>query len=138
MNGQQFFKLKYRRRRTRELKESAVWWIRYSSRGRQYRESSHSTNLADARRLLRHRLGQIGTGRFLGPNTERTTFDELAQMLLDDYRANGKRSLDRIEDAINHLRGSFAGLRALEVTADRITAYTAARKEEKASNGTIN
>ena len=38
---------------------------------------------------------------------ERTTFEDLATMYLNDYRANGKRSLDRAERAVAHLRGTF-------------------------------
>jgi len=132
------FRPRGRDKRTGEQKEFAIWWIEYCVRSKQYRESSHSTNAAVARQLLKQRLGELAAGTFIGPQRDRTTFDDLAQMVSDDYRANGKRSLDRIEDAINHLRVQFGGMKAIDITADRVTAYTAARKREKAANATVN
>jgi hypothetical protein len=54
-------------------------------------------------RLLKRRLGEIGRGRLIGPDVVRTTFSDLAAMLLTDYRANGRRSHDRVADAVEHL-----------------------------------
>lgn len=122
----------------RVYRRGRVWWIQYSFRGEVYRESSGSSNRVDAVKLLRRRLEEMGRGRLIGPDVERTTFQDLAQMLLNDYRANGKRSLPRIEDAVNHLGDTFAKARALEITTDRIIAYSAARQEAGAANATIN
>jgi integrase len=61
-----------------------------------------------------------------------------AAMVCDDYRANARRSLDRMEDAIVHLRRFFGPARAIEITGDRTTAYAAARQREGAANATIN
>jgi len=69
---------------------------------------------------------------------ERTTFENLAEMLMNDYRANGRRSLDRAEDSIEHLRARMAGVRACDITADRVTAYVAARRADGAANATVN
>jgi hypothetical protein len=44
-----------------------IWWVSYSHRGRKFRESSGSAVRADALRLLRRRLGELGVGRFVGP-----------------------------------------------------------------------
>jgi len=90
----------YRDKRTGERKVSAVYWIRYWFRGREHAESSGSTRYADALTLLRRRQAEMGQGRLVGPDVERTMFDDLAEMLLTDYRINMKRSLDRVEDAI--------------------------------------
>jgi hypothetical protein len=101
------FRPRSRDKRTGEVTEYSIWWIEYSVRSQQYRESSHSRNPVVARQLLKQRLGDVAAGTFIGPQRDRTTFDDLAQMVIDDYKANGKRSLDRIEDAINHLRVPF-------------------------------
>src|SRR5262249_15554185 len=59
--------------------------------------------------------------------------------LLNDYRANGYSSLERLEDAVNHLHEFFGEYRALDITSDRVTAYIAVRQEKQgAANGTIN
>jgi integrase len=131
------FRPPYRDRKG-EKKYGAKWWVRYSFRGKQIREPADSTISADAWQLLNTRLGEIAIGRFRGRQIDRVTFDDLAQMVIDDYKANGKRSLDRIEDAINHLRVPFGGVKAIDITADRVTAYTAARKAEQAANATVN
>jgi integrase len=128
----------YTDRRTGERRRSAIWWLQYSFRGRVQRESSGSPARTDAVRLLRRRLAEMGRGRLVGPDVERTTLDDLATMVRDDYRANGRRSLDRMEDAIGHLRRVFGPARAIEITGDRVTAYAAARRREGAANATIN
>lgn len=90
-------------------------------------------------KLLKKRLGEVAQGRPAGRDVERTTFGEVAEMLTADYKANGRRSLDRIEGALSHLRGYFGDdCRAMEITSDRITAYKASRLEKGAAAATIN
>ena len=115
-----------------------TWWVQYSWRGRVYRVSARSQSRADAVKLLKRKLGEIGHGHHVSPDVERTTFETLAEMLLTDYRVNGKRSFGRIEDAVEHLRGGFSLCLALDITADRIATYVGARQAEGAANGTIN
>jgi integrase len=128
----------YTDRKTGELRRSAVWWIQYSFRGRVHRESSGSVHRADAVKLLRRRLEEMGRGRLVGPTVERTSLADLIAMLLNDYRVNGRRSLDRMEDASNHLTSFFRDARAVDITPDRVTAYVAFRQREEAANATIN
>ena len=111
----------YRDKRSGELRRSAIWWIRVSSRGKKLRESSHSTRRADAVRLLNRRLGQMVQGRPIAPSVEKTTFSDLERMVLENYRVNGRRSLGRLERSLSHLRAFFGLDRAIEITADRIT-----------------
>src|SRR5580692_4180505 len=84
-------------------------WIQYYVRGKRVRESTHSTKETDANKLLRLRTGQAAAGKPVGPDVERTTFGDLATGLLNDYKANGRRSIARIEDALEHLRTFFGG-----------------------------
>lgn len=120
------------------LRESAVWWVRYNYRGKLHRECSGSTNRTDAVRLRKRRLGEIGRGQVIGPDVTRTTFEDLTAMLLNDYKANGRKSLDRATHAVNRLQERLAGVRACDITADRVTAYVAARLGEGAANATVN
>ncbi len=114
-----------------------VWWVRYWHRGKGYRESSGSTVRADAVRLLRKRQAEMGRGRFTGPEIERTTFEELAALLVHDYRVNGRRSLARAKQNIAHLRDFFGQSRALDISSDRVDAYIVARQEADAASATI-
>jgi hypothetical protein len=59
-------------------------------------------------------------------------------MIVNDYKANGHRSLARLEDALEHLREFFTDYRAVEITGDRVTAYVTIRQDQKAANATIN
>src|SRR5215471_18497352 len=115
-----------------------IWWIQYTHRGKVYRESSRSTRRKDAEALYKRRMAEIGRGRLIGPNAEKTTYEDLEQMLRDHYRTNGLRSFARVEDALRHLAGFFSRALALEITADRVLRYIAHRQEEKAANATIN
>ena len=119
-------------------KRGSVWWIRYSYRGRDYRESSRSESEAQARRLLRKRLGEIGRGKLLGPNEERVTFDDLAKALLLDYQVNGRRSIRSAELSIRHLGQSLGLHRAVDITSERIKAHIFRRQLAGAANASIN
>ncbi|MGH7845023.1 MAG: tyrosine-type recombinase/integrase, partial [Candidatus Binatia bacterium] len=127
----------YRDKKTGEYKKSGVYWIQYCHNGKVIRESSESTNERDAWKLLKRRHGDIAAGKPVGPDVTRTTFEDMAAMLTNDYKANGYSSLNRAEDAVNHLREFFGDRRAIEITGDRITAYITYR-QENAKNSTIN
>jgi integrase len=122
----------------RIYKRGSIYWIAYYHRGAQVRESTHSTRENVALKLLRERLRTAGTPQFVGPRAERVTFDTLAELYLTDYRVNGKRSLRDAERNVRHLRGAFDGDRALDITADRIARYTAARREADVKPATVN
>lgn len=125
-------------KRTGERKTAATWWVQYSVRGKRYRESSGSSNRNIAIKLLKDRLGAAAQGKPVGPNVDRTRFEDLTRMLIEDYQANGRRSLERIEGAIKHLRGFFANDLALDITSDRITSYIKWRQDEGGAAATIN
>jgi len=110
-------------------KGSTKWQIEYWHRGQQMRESSESTSKQVAAELLKRRLGEIGSGRFAGLQVERTTFEDLAAMLIDDYVVNGRKSADRASLSIRHLQGFFGGVLARDVTPDRVNSYIRARQQ---------
>jgi integrase len=119
-------------------KRGDIFWIKYYRHGKPYCESSKSNKEGDAKNLLKRREGQVVESKFAGLMIEKTLFDELAQDLIKNYRMNGLKSLDRVEDALKHLNGNFSGIRASEVTSDMITDYVLKRQDEGAKNGTIN
>ena len=116
-----------------------LWWIKYYSKGRPIYESSHSVRADDAVRLLRKRLGEIATGAFRGIAPERTTLDELFDLVVEDYRENGKRSIDDVRSRLKlHLRPKLGKLRAADFGTSELRRYKAARKREKAEAATVN
>src|SRR5438309_7898946 len=75
----------------------AIWWVRYKVNGKCYEESSGSAEVRQAEKLLARREAELGLGAFTAPDVKRTTIEGLAQMLRDDYKVNGRRSLRRAE-----------------------------------------
>jgi integrase len=132
------FQTKYRDAKTGETKTGATWSISYSVRGVRRRESVHSTNRADAVRLLKTRISEVAQGRPTGSQVERTTLADLLGMVEADYVANGRRTSRRVRDSGAHLREFFGDCKANEITSDRITAYVAHRLSEKAAKATCN
>jgi integrase len=119
-------------------KRGNVYWIKYYRGGKPYYESTKSSKEAEAKRLLRQRLGQIADGRFFGLRPERVRFEDLAQDFINDYRVNGKRSLDKAERSVRHLQGFFGGMRSVEITTDKVRSYISERQDDGVSNGEIN
>jgi hypothetical protein len=56
------FRPKYKDKKTGNVKESAVWWIKYHKNGKPYFESAKTTEETKAKRLLRKR-GRGDRGR---------------------------------------------------------------------------
>ena len=114
--------------RKQATRTCATWWIVYHVNGRRHAENAHTTNRADAVRLLKKKTGDAAIGLPVGPQLDRTTVNDLLAMVEADYKANSRRSLDRVQQAGAHLRAFFRGERkARDITADLITAYQAHR-----------
>ncbi len=114
-----------------------IWWVRYKVNGKSYEESSGSADRRKAEKLLARREAELGLGHFIAPNVKRTTVAELADLLRDDYRVNGRRSLRRAETSLAHLLAYFGGARAIMATPDRIATYIADRQDARAAPATI-
>src|SRR5215468_5808311 len=124
-------------KKTGERKEAPIWWIVYSAKGKVHRESSHSTKEADAWKLLKKRHGEIAEQKPVGPDIERTMFEDMAAMVVNDHIANGRKSVGRVKSRIGHLREYFGEDKAYDITADRVTSYITMRQAGKAANATI-
>jgi integrase len=115
-----------------------IWWIQFYGQGTLYRESTRSTLKSAATSLLKLREGEIKQGRIPALKAERTTFDELAELYLQDYRINGRKTLGRAQELTDRLRESFGRFRAFLITSQNIRTYIARRQSEGMANGTIN
>jgi integrase len=119
-------------------KNGKNWTIKYYRNGKSYRENTHSEKISDAKTLLKKREGQITQGQFVGLKVERTLFDEIAKDLIIDYQINARKSLERAERSVEHLKKYFEGYRANDISTDKIKLYIKQRQENKAENATIN
>jgi len=120
-------------------KRGQIWWVRYYRDGRRHEESSHSDLREDAVRLLKVREGDVARGLPVTPKIGRLRFDEAADDVLNDYRVNGKRSLDDVQRRFTlHLTPFFGGRRLSTVTTPDVREYVAQRQAAGASNATVN
>ena len=115
-----------------------TYWIKYYRNGKPYRESCGSEKESDARKHLKKRLGEIAVGRFIGPEAERVTIRQLATDYENDYRVNGKKSLDKAERVLNHVLAFLGDYKAHQIHTDKVNAYISFRLGEGAANATIN
>ncbi len=112
---------------------------KYKARWRLNGKQSYKTfrTQREAERFLARLHAEVDIGVYVEPDVRRTTFDDMAGMLLDDYLVQGRRSTDRAELAINHLRAVFGGNRAATITYDRIAEYVNARLADGAKPATV-
>jgi len=119
---------RYMDKRTGTTKTAATFWISYPAYGRQIRENARTRNEAVATKLLKRRIGEVSLGLPVGPQLERTTLNDLLAMVEADYKANRRRSLDRMQDAAIHLRDLLnANRKARDITTDLLTGYKVER-----------
>lgn len=119
-------------------KRGGIYWIKYYKNGKSYRESTKSDKMMVAKKLLAQREGDIAQGKIPGIHFEKVKFDDLAEEMLSDYRVNQKKSLERAEISVNHLKVFFGGMRAVEITTGTVKKYIESRLEAGAANATIN
>ncbi len=97
-----------------------------------------------AEQLLQKRLGEVRLGMQLATDTKKIKYEHLRQMLLDDYRNSGNRSLLKQSDdteticGLKHLDAFFAGYSIASITPEALQKFIAKRQEAGAENGTIN
>ena len=116
-----------------ELKlRGRIWWIRYYRDGRRFEESSGSAKETDARRLLRLREGDIERGLPVSPKIGRLRFEDAATDLINEYKANGRKSLRELEIRIRkHLAPFYGGRRMASITTSDVREFIARRQVER-------
>ena len=119
-----------------------IWYISYYVRdpitGRRRRrwECTNSTSEKYAAQLLRQR---ISPDNRITREAERITFQDLVDDLLNDYRANNRRSLGGVKArAEKHLITFFRRRRAIDIDTAFVRSYVSGRLESGAANATIN
>jgi integrase len=109
-------------------KRSPYLWIKYHQNGRPVRESTGTKNETVARRMLRTREGDVERGIPIDPKVGRITFDEAAEDMLNDYKANRKRTFKDAKRRIKkHLAPFFGNRRMITITTTELRAYVAKR-----------
>jgi len=122
----------------RIYKRGNIWWIDFSLRGQRHRESSEIRKKKDATALLRRRMKEMGSGKFIGADEETLTLADIKQMIEDDYRIRGLKSWDRVETSWKAVEAFFGPKhRVVDITTDKVKRYVAQRMEAGRANSTI-
>jgi len=128
----------YRDKVTGGTLKSATWTMKLWVNGKPLKKSSGETSHSKAVQALNKWRTEVLAGDYV-PNADKTTFKDLATLLTDEYKANGRKSAKRMEDAVNHLRAFFTDFAlARAITTDRVLAYVRHRQEAGAANATCN
>ena len=113
-----------------------VWWARYYHEGKRVQESTKQTDRAKAEKVLRAKLRDADTPRFLPPEVRRATFEDLVARLRTEHARKGNRS--RLTAALAHLSAGFHGMPVTRIDADAVDAYADERLAEGAAAATVN
>jgi site-specific recombinase XerD len=101
------------------------------------REFTEFTNKNDAISYLKQRLSDLQAGRV--SIRADVTFDDLATLILTDYRNNGRKNLYNLEVCvIPKLRDAFGGLKAVDIHTGQVELYKNERLRANAAPATIN
>jgi len=126
------------RRRGRNGADLPTWWIQYSVDGKQYRETTRSDDLEEARRLLRTRLHAADEGTYVPPTRERVTINALLDGLLDYYATRKKASATTAPAQVKAWRDPVGSLRAVHLTTGRVLRLIREWQAGGTTNATIN
>jgi integrase len=118
-------------------KGSTIWhtavWIPYEHR--EWRQSTSTDNERKARAILRERL--VSVQNRLHIPSSRFAYENLRELIGLDYQAN-RRKLKALKIRLLHLDPFFKGWRAMDIGTEAATRYTVQRRDEGASNASIN
>jgi integrase len=106
---------------------SPYWWMSYFWRGEQKLESTKESDRKKARKRLRQRLREIGADvigakKFVGPQAERLTVDQILDSLTKDMEVRKKLSPQAVSK-LKPVRAALGPMAAFGVTDDTIREY---------------
>ncbi len=131
------FRPKYRDK-DGNLVESMVYWVKYYKGGKPLRESTKTTDYDEAVAFLADRMADVTKGKTHNIQLNRVKFNDLSDDFLRDYRINGKRSIERAEISVTHLKDFFGNMLVIELDSSKVMKYIEHRMSAGISNGTIN
>lgn len=131
--------MKRRYREGRVFLRGDRWSYEAWDRGKRIVRSSGSTKRQDAIRALNKLKAEIGAGRPVGQDIDRTSFEDLVDLILTDYANNNRRSTKRLGISLKHLTPFFRGTKARDITSALIERYKRERLgEPRTANASVN
>lgn len=118
-------------------KRTRNWYIEYVVAGRTIREATAYAKRSDAVQSLKKRTSDALNGKIVLSN--QVTFDDLKNLIINDYRNNGRKSLAHLEQVrLPKLADVFAGAKAIDVTTAAVERYKSLRLKDGAAPATLN
>ena len=131
----------------RIYERGGIYFVAYSIGGREFRESSRSRNVEDAQRLLSSRTVDRSAPAVAAPtapavpaaaDTPRFTFDDLAQLYLEEYEVRKFRGPKAAKQRVKNLRRFFDTMVATAINTSVVRQYQARRIRQGAAAATVN
>ena len=125
-----------------QRKGSSALWLDYYCRGKRVRESAHTEDENEAKKILTQRWDEVGADRigakpFIGPVQERVKVTQLLDALEADYKLRGKGTPQFLSH-LHPIRQTFRDWRALQLGEEAIDRYIADCLEEGTAPATVN
>jgi integrase len=117
-----------------EKRTAGVYWWKAPS-GQRYSTGERDETAAQAWALERISEARRGEPARVGAPAR---YDDLERMLLDDWKAKGRKGVQQAAARLRHLRKAFSGWAAAAITTDRTTSYALRRQDEGAAPATVN
>jgi hypothetical protein len=113
------------------------WYIEYVVGGRTIREATTYGKRSDAIEFLKKRVSDGLNGKIVLSN--QVTFDDLKNLIINDYRNNGRKSLAHLEQVrLPKLADVFFGTKAIDVTTAAVERYKSLRLKDGSAPATLN
>jgi integrase len=124
-------------RRKDKRRKGKVWWISYYTAGRQYRESTGSTNKRVAAQLLAVRKAQVVEERW---NLPRSRSPQLGTWMEEFVKSiSHEKTRSRYQSSVNNILAYFSKkMRLAEITPEAVFRFQQKRLEDGAGKATVN
>ena len=137
------YRATYTDKNTHKTKHSKVWWYEFIFGGQRIRESAKTTRITialEAEKNHRKRLERANAGMPTeDPGRRIKTVSEVLKTYEAEYRVNHRdNSLTIVRNRSKHVARLLGSALLPDVMPARLTEYMERRREEKASNRTIN
>ena len=114
------------------------WYLKYYVNGKPVECSSGTTDYDEALEMLRKRMANASAECHV-MQPERVKIWQLLDLLIEDYRYKGRKSIYDTELRVNqHLRKYFGKMKAQALSTTVLRAYVTRRQRQKAEAATIN
>jgi integrase len=120
------------------FRDGECWYLDTTVRGRRIRQSLKTANRQQALTKARLLLAELERTGPRGLRSQGTRFDDLADLIVQDYERNARRSIGKLRTGLARLRDAFGTWRAVDIRGADVSDFIDRRKKAGAANATVN